>query len=556
MSNQKSRWVVALITFLVTMMLATAVYANSIHTVQRGETLFSISRRYNTTVAALMQANNIVNPNLIFAGQQLVIPSGSTPPTATPVPPPPGATAVPPSIIFPTHIVRSGETLSSIARLYGVSVYDLATANNIANVNRIYVGQRLVIPIGGIQPPQPTPPPTGPTATPAPPQPTPPSGGMTTYVVQRGDTLSRIAVRFGVTVNAIMQANNITNPNLIFVGQVLNIPTGSGGGGGTNPPPPPPSGGLPQGFLLGGQTQTLAHPNLMNQAGMTWVKFQYKWSPGDNATAVAGLIEAGKNQGYKVLLSIPGANTYPPTNGIDFPAYTTFLREVASLPNPPDAIEIWNEMNIDFEWPAGQISPASYVQNMLAPGYNAIKSANPNIMVISGAPAPTGFDNNTNAWADDRYMRGMAAAGAANYLDCIGIHYNAGATSPSARTGHPGGSHYSWYFFPMIEVYSGAFNNSRPLCFTELGYLTGDGFGGLPPNFTWASNTTLSNHANWLAEAVSLSINDSRVRMLIIFNVDFTLFQPDGDPQAGYAMLRPGGACPSCDTIRNVTGGR
>ncbi len=550
--NPKSRWFVAIITFLVTMMLATAVYANTIHTVQRGETLFSISRRYNTTVAALMQANNIVNPNLIYAGQQLVIPSGSAPPP-TVTPPPTGPTATPPSVIFPTHNVRSGETLSSIGRLYGVSVYALAQANNIANINRIYVGQRLVIPIGGTQPPQPTPvpPSPGPTATPTP----PPSGGMTTYTVQRGDTLSRIAVRFGVTVNAIMQANNLTNPNLIFVGQVLNIPT-SGGGGTTPPPPPPPGGSLPQGFLFGGQTQTLAHPNLMNEAGMTWVKFQYKWSPGDNATAVAGLIDAGKAQGYKVLLSIPGANTYPAANGIDFPAYTAFLRDVASLSNPPDAIEIWNEMNIDFEWPAGQISPASYVQNMLAPGYNAIKSANPNILVISGAPAPTGFDNGTNAWADDRYMRGMAAAGAASYLDCVGIHYNAGATSPSARSGHPGGGHYSWYFFPMIEVYSGAFGGSRPLCFTELGFLTRDGFGSLPPNFSWASNTTLSNHANWLAEAVRLSINDSRVRMLIIFNVDFTLYQSTGDPQAGYAMLRPDGNCPACGTIRTVTGGR
>ncbi|MCB0006785.1 MAG: hypothetical protein KDE04_10035, partial [Anaerolineales bacterium] len=100
-------------------------------------------------------------------------------------------------------------------------------------------------------------------------------------------------------------------------------------------------------------------------------------------------------------------------------------------------------MNIDFEWPAGQISPSSYVNNMLAPAYNAIKSVNTNILVVSGAPAPTGFDNDHNAWADNRYLAGMAAAGAANYADCIGVHHNAGATSPYQATGHPGGSHYS-----------------------------------------------------------------------------------------------------------------
>jgi LysM repeat protein len=559
MTPRNSRWLMVILTLLVTLILATAVAANTIHTVQRGETLFSISRRYNTSVAAIMQANNLTNPNLIFAGQQLIIPTGggTTPPTPTPMPP---VNPIPPANI--THVVRPGETMSSISRLYGVSVNDIARANNITNPNLIFVGQRLIIPIaGGTPPPNPTPvpPPPGTNPTPVPPSP-PPSGGMTTYVVRPGDTLSRIAMQFGVTVAAIMQANNITNPNIIYVGQVLNIPTS----GGTTPPPgtnptpapPPPSGSLPQGFLFGGQTQTLAHPSQMNHAGMQWVKFQYKWRPGDSATAVAGLIQAGRNQNYKVLISITGANVYPPANGIDFPAFTTFLRDVASLNPAPDAIEVWNEMNIDFEWPAGQISPNSYVQNMLAPGYNAIKAANPNILVISGAPAPTGFDNGTNAWADDRYMRGMAAAGAARYMDCIGIHYNAGATSPSARSGHPGGSHYSWYFFPMIEVYSGAFGGARPLCFTELGYLTSDGFGALPPNFAWASNTTLANHAAWLGEATRLSSTDSRVKMLIIFNVDFTLYQPNGDPQAGYAMIRPDGSCPSCETMRAVTGGR
>src|SRR5690606_39376698 len=95
-------------------------------------------------------------------------------------------------------------------------------------------------------------------------------------------------------------------------------------------------------------------------------------------------------------------------------------------------IEVWNEQNIDGEWPAGQISPQAYVDNVLRPAYAAIKAANPNVLVISGAPSPTGFDNGTNAWADNRYIAGMAAAGAANYADCIGIHFNAGATAPSA----------------------------------------------------------------------------------------------------------------------------
>jgi hypothetical protein len=291
----------------------------------------------------------------------------------------------------------------------------------------------------------------------------------------------------------------------------------------------------------------------MNNAGMTWVKLQHKWAPGDDPSVVGGLVRSGHDKGFKVLVSIAGRNTYPPPGGIDFTSYVNFLRGVAALGgDAPDAIEVWNEQNIDFEWPAGEISPTSYVNNMLAPAYNAIKGANGNIMVISGAPAPTGFDNNYNAWADDRYIGGMAAAGAANYMDCIGVHHNAGATSPTAVSGHPSGTHYSWYFQPMVNLYSGAFGGSRPLCFTELGYLSSEGYGGLPPNFSWASGTSVSEQAQWLAEAVTLSKQSGRVRMLIVYNVDFTSYDPDGDPQAGYAIIRPGGSCPACSSLGAV----
>lgn len=528
-------WLTIALTLML-LLISSAAYADTIYTVKAGDTLYSIARTHNVTVAAIMQANNLTNANLIVVGQQLTIPDGSTTPPPSETPP----TSTPSG----THTVKTGETLYSISRLYGVTIQAIAQANGLVNLNVIYPGQQLVIPGGS------TTPTTPPTTTPPP---TAPPTGFTTYSVKAGDTLGRIASQFGVTVAAIMQANNLTNANLIYVGQVLNIPGGNGG----TATPPAGGGSVPIGFLFGGQTQTLGNPDKMKYSGMEWVKFQHKWSPGDSAGAVQGLISNGHAQGFKVLLSIPGAQTYPPTNGIDFAAYTRFLGDVAALSDPPDAIEIWNEMNIDFEWPAGQISPSSYVQNMLAPGYNAIKAANSSILVISGAPAPTGFDNGTNAWADDRYMAGLAAAGGARYLDCIGIHYNAGATAPSATSGHPANSgHYSWYYQPMIATYYNAFGGSRPVCFTELGYLSSEGFPDIPQNFAWASGTSVDEHAAWLASAVQSAISDNRVKMVIVFNVDFTLYQVDGDPQAGYAMIRPNGSCPACDTLRNVTGGR
>ena len=444
-----------------------------------------------------------------------------------------------------TYIVQPGDTLWRISRQFGTTVDAIVKANNIPNPNLIYVGQTLEIPDDTTSPPAPP----GPTATPGPgPGPTPAPPATQTYVVQPGDNLTKIAARFGTTVQAIAQANNIVNVNLIYVGQVLVIP-GAGpaptAAPGVTPPPAPPP---PTGFNFGGQTQTFANAQSMTDAGMNWVKFQHKWAPGDSAADLAGTIQNAKGNGFKVLMSVTGEATYPAANSIDFAAFTQFMGDLAA--QGPDAIEVWNEQNIDFEWPAGQIDPASYVTNMLAPAYQAIKAVNPNIIVISGAPAPTGFDNTTNAWADNRYISGMRSAGAANFADCIGAHYNAGATSPSATSGHPGGSHYSWYFQPMLDLYYNTFGGARQICWTELGYLSGEGFSGLPTNFSWASETSVLEHAQWLREARDLSASSGRVLMMIVYNVDFTSFDPTGDPQAGYAMIRPDGSCPACEAFK------
>jgi hypothetical protein len=238
-----------------------------------------------------------------------------------------------------------------------------------------------------------------------------------------------------------------------------------------------------------------------------------------------------------------------------------YARDLANMARAgADAIEVWNEPNIDREWPAGQISGGNYTA-LLAKAYKAIKAANPGTIVISGAPAPTGFwgsagcaDSGCN---DDAFLAQMAAAGAANYMDCVGTHHNSGTTSPYVTSGRPEGNHYSWYFLPTLNLYFNSFGGARKVCFTELGYLSPEGYPSLhstAPAFAWAENTTVAQQAQWLAEAASISASSGKVRLMIVFNVDFTYY--GDDPQAGYAIIRPGDSCPACDALGAVVGSR
>ena len=321
-----------------------------------------------------------------------------------------------------------------------------------------------------------------------------------------------------------------------------------------NLPDPVAGSGATGDFELGGHVDGLGPQAVtyMQQAGMTWVKKQLRFNLGDGTGLAQTLIDDARGKGFKILLGIVGQ----PTQMNDFnsyvESYADFVGQVAAL--GPDAIEVWNEPNIDREWPTGQISGANYTQ-LLAASYNAIKTANPSVMVISGAPAPTGAEAVApqSIMNDDRFMQEMRAAGATDYMDCLGLHYNEGIVAPSASSGDPRDNYPTRYFGSMLARGANIFPD-RPVCWTELGYLTGEGMGQpIPDAFNWAQDVTLAQQASWLAEAVSISAQSGRVRLLIVWNVNFTRW--DSDPMGGYAMMRPDSSCPACGPLGTVMGG-
>ncbi len=190
------------------LVLATPVLAaeTTIHVVQPGENLFRIALRYGVTIDAIARANGLTNTRHIYVGQRLIISSSGSP-------------SSPPASSGGVHIVQRGENLFRIALRYGTTYQALAAANGIVNTGRIYVGQRLVIPGSSSAPPS------------------TPSASGSTYVVRRGDTLTAIALRHGVSAWSLAHFNSISNPSLIYVGQVLRIP---GGGSPVTPSPSSP----------------------------------------------------------------------------------------------------------------------------------------------------------------------------------------------------------------------------------------------------------------------------------------------------------------------------
>lgn len=535
------------------------------YVVKSGDYLSKIAREYGVSITSIMTASKITN-TVIFAGQMLVIPATSA---SAGAPPAVAATAVPTAAAQPTasaanpgtYTVMPGEYLTMLAKRFGTTSAELVSLNKLTRTVLV-PGQVLILPGGSAASTAPT---TAPTAAPT----AVPVAGATAYKVKAGDNLSRIAAALGTTVSALQLANGLKS-TIVYAGQMLAIPgrtaaapaatavpaataAPTAAAAATAVPAAAPVSVAPSTsgtFEVGGQVAGFGANavSAMQSAGMKWVKHQVQWSPGANANDQAGTITNARNKGFLVLLSTKGNPEYTTTNY--YPEYAAFVGRLAAL--GADAIEIWNEMNLDREWKVGTISPATYT-GMLKQAYTAIKSANAKTIVISGAPSPTGYFGGCggNGCDDNLYIAGMVAAGALNYMDCVGVHYNEGVLSPTLSSGDPRGSssHYTRYYPAMVSTYSTAVGGARKLCFTELGYLSGEEWGSLPANFRWngASNMSVAQHAQYLGEAVSLSRQQSKVRLLIVWNVDFTVYTDD--PQAAYAIIRPNGSCPACSTI-------
>jgi len=251
--------------------LAMSASADSSYKVQPGDTLISIAARYGTTVDAIVAANNLPSRSTIYAGQVLTIPS----PGSNPAPQPRNTNAQPGQR---THTVQPGDSLSAIAIQYDTTTEAIMSANGLSSTT-IYAGQTLVIPAAGSPAPSAPPP-----SQPQPQQQAAPG----TYVVQPGDSIIGVANKFGVTQQALADANGLQPLDRLRIGQVLKIP----GAGQIEPPAqpqqPPPAPALPTATSVPQvQPTTTPIPVQSGQDAERGKPVQYTVQSGDNLSTIA-----------------------------------------------------------------------------------------------------------------------------------------------------------------------------------------------------------------------------------------------------------------------------
>ena len=170
------------------------------HKVQAGESLTAIARKYNVTLQALAAENDLSVTDGVFIGQTLKLPNGAqavTSSASAPTQSSPRSNTQSSANLGATenYTVKSGESLTQLANRFGVSIADLAAANNLASNANLRIGQVIKVP-----------------------------KLTTTYTVKSGDGLISLARRFGISTDELAKMNNLEPNANLRIGQVLTVP--------------------------------------------------------------------------------------------------------------------------------------------------------------------------------------------------------------------------------------------------------------------------------------------------------------------------------------------
>jgi hypothetical protein len=298
--------------------------------------------------------------------------------------------------------------------------------------------------------------------------------------------------------------------------------------------------------------------NSVKGLGFNWVKQQVRWQfhePQRGQFSFGELdevVNACNANGINVMFSVVAAPKWATSGGNHFPAnYQDFYNFLGALSTHfrgrVKAYEVWNEQNLQREWGA-PLSAANYVR-LLSGSYQAIKSADPGAIVVSGAPTPTGWNDGVTAINDRIYLEQMYQAGLARWCDAVGIHPSGFANPPSARW--PQGNdpargfddHPSFFFRNTMEDYRNIMvkygDGGTKLWPTEFGWPTVENLGvGPAPGYEFANDVNEGLQANYVVQAYQMGRNWGWVGVMFLWNLNFAPVSGPADEKAAYGIIR------------------
>ena len=349
----------------------------------------------------------------------------------------------------------------------------------------------------------------------------------------------------------------------------------------TPKPPPQPSAPVDDSFAYAIQVDPSGDPaeiiSHLNNLGIKWVKFQLPWKETEPQQGIRNwgewdrLILAYHNAGFNIMLSIVKspdwarpANTDLSQEGppADPNTYAMFVGELAKrYKGGVQAIEVWNEQNLAREGGGAPMPAGDYVA-LLSAAYQAINTADPSIIVISGAPTPAG-DVPGAAIDDITYLNQMYAAGLKNVSDAIGVHpsgYNCPATADWQTITDPGAGfrgpydnrHHSWCFRGTMEGYRNVLeangDSNKLLWPTEFGWAVSS---TPETGYEYAADNTREEQAQWISEAYQQAGSWGWVGPMFLWNLNYGITRP-GSEQAAFSILTPEGPTPAYNTLAGI----
>lgn len=298
--------------------------------------------------------------------------------------------------------------------------------------------------------------------------------------------------------------------------------------------------------------------------GFGWIKAQVQWAIVEQAPGeyrweeLDRLVGLSNDFGFDLLLGVVDAPGWlraetgyngPPQDPADFGRFMQVL--ATRYAGRVAAYELWNEPNLAREWHGASLDPAGYVA-LLAAGSQGVRQADPQARVISAGPGVTGIDDGVRAIDDRRFLREMLDAGAAQWVDGIGVHPYGYGNPPGERAADatheaPGwNDHPSFFFLDTLEDYHAilqAAGVDLALWPTEFGWPSVGGIRSenLPPDFPYpyAAWITEEEQATYLVEAARLMRQRPWVGPFFVWNLNTAVTWGADRPESLFSLLRP-----------------